>query len=391
MSGLASAIDELSMQDAQLLPDTALGSDLVEMRRQIDRLEAQWLRRLQVFDARGGGEVDSFPSTASWLRASCRMTHTAAREAVLVARALQERLTGTAAAFEAGEVSYGHARVLARETDALPTETLAEAEPTLLDTAREHDPAMTRRVAVHLRHVVDVVGAREVAELAHERRGLHASTTWDGMVAGDFLLDTETGALLLSALMPLAAPAGPDDRRSPAQRRADALGEMARLVLHGTALPELGGERPHLNVVVDLATLSQAPGAPAAEADWAPGPLTGEAARRVACDAAVVRVITDGPSQVLDVGRATRTIPPAIRRALAVRDGGCVFDGCDRPPAWTDAHHIVHWADGGPTCLDNLCLLCRRHHRLVHEQGWSITTDPGGRKRAGPPRTRARP
>ena len=105
----------------------------------------------------------------------------------------------------------------------------------------------------------------------------------------------------------------------------------------------------------------------------------------------MVRVITDGPSQVLDVGRATRTIPPPIRRALAVRDGGCVFDGCDRPPAWTDAHHIVHWADGGPTCLDNLCLLCRRHHRLVHEQGWSITTDPGGRKRAGPPRTGARP
>ena len=141
MSGLASAIDELSMQDAQLLPDTALGSDLVELRRQIDRLEAQWLRRLQVFDARGGGEVDSFPSTASWLHASCRMTHTAAREAVVVARALEERLPGTAAAFEAGEVSYAHARVLARETDVLPPETLAEAEATLLDTAREHDPA----------------------------------------------------------------------------------------------------------------------------------------------------------------------------------------------------------------------------------------------------------
>ena len=81
----------------------------------------------------------------------------------------------------------------------------------------------------------------------------------------------------------------------------------------------------------------------------------------------MTRVLTDGPSQPLDVGRRTRTIPPAIRRALVVRDGGCRAGGCDRPPAWTDAHHLRHWADGGPTTLDNLVLLCRRHHRLVHE------------------------
>jgi hypothetical protein len=90
-------------------------------------------------------------------------------------------------------------------------------------------------------------------------------------------------------------------------------------------------------------------------------------------------VITDGASQPLDVGRRTRTIPPAIRTALVVRDRGCAFPGCDRPPSWTDAHHREHWADGGPTSLDNLVLLCRTHHRAVHEGGWQLIHDPDGR------------
>jgi len=122
----------------------------------------------------------------------------------------------------------------------------------------------------------------------------------------------------------------------------------------------------------------------AAETGWA-GPITGEAARRIACDAGITRVITDGPSQPLDVGRRTRTIPPAIRTALVVRDRGCVFPGCDRPPPWTDAHHLVHWADGGPTNLDNLALLCRTHHRTVHERRWQLTRNPDGSWTATPP------
>jgi hypothetical protein len=81
----------------------------------------------------------------------------------------------------------------------------------------------------------------------------------------------------------------------------------------------------------------------------------------------------------LDVGRRTRTVPPAIRTALVVRDRGCAFPGCDRPPSWTDAHHLEHWADGGPTALDNLVLLCRRHHRAVHEGGWRLTRTPDHR------------
>ena len=99
------------------------------------------------------------------------------------------------------------------------------------------------------------------------------------------------------------------------------------------------------------------------------GDLPRATLRRLTCDARIARVITDGRSAVLDVGRATRTVPAAIWRALVARDGGCSHPNCDRPPGWCDAHHIVHWADGGTTSLDNLRLLCRRHHRAVHEGG----------------------
>jgi hypothetical protein len=127
-----------------------------------------------------------------------------------------------------------------------------------------------------------------------------------------------------------------------------------------------------------------AAGPRAADTGWA-GPIAGEAARRLACDARISRVITDGPSQPLDVGRRTRTIPPALRTALIVRDRGCTFPGCDRPPPWTDAHHLVAWIDGGPTSLDNLALLCRRHHRAVHEGQWTLTRSPDGSWCAVPP------
>jgi hypothetical protein len=126
------------------------------------------------------------------------------------------------------------------------------------------------------------------------------------------------------------------------------------------------------------------PGPRAAETGWA-GPITAEAARRLACDAGITRVITAGASQPLDVGRRTRTIPPALRTALTVRDRGCVWPGCDRPPPWTDAHHLIPWIDGGPTNLDNLALLCRRHHRSVHEGRWQLTRTPGGQWTASPP------
>jgi hypothetical protein len=247
-------------------------------------------------------------------------------------------------------------------------------------------------------------------------------------------LESEAGATVMAALEPLARPAGADDTRLGGQRTADALTELARRSLEGGGLPKAGGVRPQLLVTVDLDSLLGRPGAVGGDLGWA-GPLDPEACRRLACDSSVTRVLItrhpaghhdqagsgpgdqppDGdqshghgpgvdsvtgadsgvpaelqgwlraaiawlpptlggaPSQPLDVGRNTRVIQPAQRSALAVRDRGCVFPGCQRPLAWCDGHHLWHWVDGGPTDLDNLALLCRAHHRSVHEGGWQLT------------------
>ena len=157
--------------------------------------------------------------------------------------------------------------------------------------------------------------------------------------------------------------------------------ELARRALASAGLPSVGGERPHIQIRVDLATLLAGTGT--AAADWA-GPLSAGAALRLACDATISPVLTAGPSEVLDLGRSVRLVSPAQRRALVVRDGGCVWPGCDRPPAFTDAHHLRHWVDGGATDLANLALVCRRHHRLVHA-GWELANRPDGIWSATPP------
>jgi hypothetical protein len=234
------------------------------------------------------------------------------------------------------------------------------------------------------------------------------------MVALEGLLDPEAGQTLLSALEPLARPVDSQDPRSGGQRRADALAELARRSLEAGQLPQTGGVRPQLTVIVDLVSLL-GPGGLGGETGGA-APLEPEACRRLACDGAVTRVLvihhpsdhhpgTDdnlaarleaaarllppalggGRTQPLEVGRASRVVTAAQRAALVVRDGGCAVAGCDRPPAWCEAHHLVHWLHGGPTDLANLALVCRAHHRAVHEGGWRLHRDPDGRLTASPP------
>ena len=245
-------------------------------------------------------------------------------------------------------------------------EAFAASETELVEAARTHPISDLQKVYAFWRQRAERERFVDPEERLRERRFLHASRTFLGMVRIDGDLDPETGESLLTALGAVldsdARSRTEEDTRSPAQRRADALGEVCRQWLDRVDRPVVGGERPHLTVTVDATSLA---GEGPAELDHV-GPVPGEVARRIACDASVLRVVMDARSEPLDVGRRTPVIPPSMRRAVIVRDRRCRFPGCDRPHTWCDAHHVRHWADGGPTAASNLLLLCRRHHRLIH-------------------------
>jgi hypothetical protein len=189
-------------------------------------------------------------------------------------------------------------------------------------------------------------------------------------------IDAEFGDVVIAAMTKATDDIySPGDGLTAAQRRAEAFVNICR---HSLGCDRDGTTRPDVTVIVDYDVLVDRTG----RAELADGePLTGEAARRLACDAGVHRVITRGASQILDYGRTTRTVPAALRRAVVLRDRHCQFAGCNIAAQWCEAHHLQHWAAGGPTDLANLALLCRRHHHLVHEGGYQlqrlpITEDP---------------
>jgi hypothetical protein len=422
LSALVAELQGLADQDLDGLADGALAERLLVLRGLMDRLEGQWLAELAAVDARGAAGAEQgvqAGATAAWLRRRLRMGAGAAAGLVRTARALYRGpLTGTAEALAEGAISPAHAQVLAHGTHDLPAHVAAEAEPVLVAAARRLDPPRLRRAVAHLRGVADPDGAGDQAERRHQQRGAVAGTDLGGMVAVNGLLDPEAGQMLVAALEPLARPQDSQDPRSASQRRADALVELARRNLEGGQLPQSGGVRPQLTVTVDLDSLL-GPGGLGGDAGWV-GPLEPETCRRLACDGAVTRVLVtrhpisqsgDGglaarlraaarllppalggaPTQPLEVGRTSRVVTAAQRAALAVRDGGCVFPGCDRPPAWCEAHNLRHWLHGGPTDLANLALLCQAHHRAVHEGGWRLARDPDGRLAAIPPHRRPQP
>ena len=199
-----------------------------------------------------------------------------------------------------------------------------------------------------------------------------------GMVWIRGVLDPEGGAVLRTALEPLAQRTGKGDTRTRDRRLGDAVIELAHHELDGGPPPRGPRRRPHLQVTTTLETLLQRCGSPAGELEYSL-PISAKAVERMACDCSVTRFLLGADSQVIDVGRTTRRIRPAMRKALQVRDRTCRWPGCDRPASWTSGHHLEHWARGGPTELSNLVLLCHRHHWMVHEGGWQIVgTDGGG-------------
>lgn len=300
-------------------------------------------------------------------------------------------LPDTAAALGEGAIGLDHARAISDGMRKLAPVTTqqeqAEAEGLLAGQARHTGPRQVRVLADQLRFDKDQDGAYHEEQQQIAARELHLGTGRDGMLTLHGQLDREAGAALRAVLEPLAKPHTTDnghpDPRPAAKRNADALVQLLDHTGHhgGTTT----GIRPRLVVTVGLQALQERIGGGVLEATGEP--VSASTARRMACDAEVLPAVLGGHGQPLDLGRSQHTVPPHLRRALQLRDGSCAFPGCDRPPGASHAHHCHHWADGGPTALDNLVLLCANHHRLLHTHHWTARINLHGLPEFIPPQS----
>jgi hypothetical protein len=354
-----------------------LSDEIAELSAHLDAATARLLDLIREFDAREGWNT-GFRSCAAWLSWRVGLDLGAARERVRVARTLGT-LPRLAQALASGELSYAKVRALTRV--ATP-----ETEERLLAVGRAGTADHVERIVRGWRRVDRKAEAREAA-LQHTSRALHVYPVEDGTVVLRGRLAPEVGALLLRALAAardslyqaarhsLPPQARGEEAPSMAQQQADALALLAETALHHGLDPGAPGERYQVVVHVDSPVLADAdqPGQSVLE-DGAR--VSAETSQRLACDASRVVMRHDGDGRLTEIGARTRTIPPALRRALLHRDRGCRFPGCGLPHG--QGHHLRHWAQGGPTTLSNLALLCRRHHRAVHEEGYRVERQADG-------------
>jgi len=373
-------------------PAGQLGQVIIKGREIIDRTEAVTAEATRRFEKAGGYKADGFLGMVPWLRVNGKLSGGAAAERVETARQLRE-LPRTEEALARGEIGYQHAVAMARAAEHVGAAQVRNAEATLLKAAESMDPGQFVSVAKNFEHQVDAEAVLADANRAHGRRYLQIGEVFNGLVRLEGQIVPEAAAMLRSRMEPFIKPAKGDERTA-GQRAHDALLELLR---RGGATGRADGDgraggagpRPMLIVKANLDTLAGIDGAPAGELEWG-GTIPAETVRRMACDCAITRITGLGELE-LELTHAARTIPPSTRRALVARDGHCVFPGCDRPSPWCDGHHLIHWADNGPTKLDNLGLVCGAHHRKVHEEGWKLRREKDGRWLATPPPFRVLP
>jgi len=354
-----------------------LGDEIAELSAHLDAATAHLLDLIREFDERGGWNT-GFLSCAAWLSWRVGLEPGAARERIRVARALGT-LPRLAQALARGELSYSKVRALTRVAT-------TETEERLLAVGRAGTAEHVERIVRGWRRVDRKAEAEETMR-RHRSRALHVyQDDEDGMAVIRGRLEPEVGAVLIQALAAAReelyqrararqAEDVPAGTPTMAQQQADALGLLAETALHHGIDPGAPGERYQVVVHVDAQVLADAD-APGQSVLEGGASIPVDTSQRLACDATRVVMRHDADGRITEVGARTRTIPPALRRALQHRDRGCRFPGCGR--SFGQGHHIRHWAHGGPTTLSNLALLCRRHHRAVHEEGYLVERQPDG-------------
>ena len=340
----------VSPLDAANLSDSALQAALLDAIARRERAHADVIRLAGAWEQRGIWHIDASTSPVARLADLANIArHRAANDLALGKALLTMPLVE--AALAGGRLGIDHVRELALARTPARTDAFAAQEADLVEAVAAVPASQAARVTRHWAALVDTyLDDDERREQIESSRALYVSEVGD-LVIINGQLPLESGRIVIRALHALTGPPHSDDVRTPAQRRADAFVDMASYALSHGKVRESTNRRPHLNITIDLATLQSGRGV---GSDDRGEPITATEARKLACDASISRVITDGPSNVLDVGRSTRTIPPATRTAIDLRDQHCQYPGCDRPAAWCDAHHIQHWTNGGATDRANL-------------------------------------
>lgn len=351
-----------------VLATERLEAEITELAGQLAAGECRWLLLVAEFDRREAWRQWGCASIVNWLSWQCGLDARSARERVRVARALLEH-GAIREAFAAGSLSYSKVRAITRIAT-------AETEVGLVGMARHATAAQIERIVAAYRRVFDPA-LRDAANRAHTERSLHYDRD-DDHTCARLRTTHDDGALFRGALdqlversvrqRPLA------DGETIAQRRADVLVEtVARAAQHDSDTTSRSPADRHLVVVnVDASVLAHNEGE-VCELDGGPG-IPADTARRIACDAEIVALVCGVDGTVTGIGHAERRPPRWLRRRLHARDGGCRYPGCPERRV-VHAHHVQLWTRGGPTDLDNLVELCRYHHRLVHEGGWTMTFD----------------
>jgi len=347
-----------------------LEEELVAHAQRINAAEYAFLELVREFDIRQGWKAYQFNNCAEWLNMKCGIVVGTAREKVRVAAALFD-LPRISRAFASGELSYSKVRSLSRV--ATP-----QNEAQLLEYAQQATAEQVQRRCQQMHNADRAASTRDVNEI-HRGRFLCRSVDGCGRMTISVELTEEAGALVMAALERAMAEADasrdasvPEDQDSLHARQADALLDMARAYLAGES-GKSASPADHYQVVVhvDEAALRVEP------AEGARSDLPIESVRRLCCDAGVVVVTEDDKGNPLDLGRKHRVVQPALRRALIARDRHCCYPGCAHT-RWLEAHHVMHWIDGGKTSLDNTLLLCSAHHRRLHEGGFRIKPNRTG-------------
>ena len=408
---LIGAIERFVQLPTLELTPAELGDFLVRLRHGIDVLELGFATGAATFATTDEYDAQGSVTAIDWIRHHCKMSaHAAARS--VAAGEQMGRLPASVTALDAGEIGFAHFSLLAsvaRAVNARPGRGTVDAEVTgdvtgdagpdaadpsaspirfderpLLDLAREHSVSRFGYDCTHARHAADAAAVLEEQVNAAARNRCEFIPCDGGFLAIRGFFDPVAAATIKTAVLPLARPSGAGDDRPLPRRLADALVEVAAHALDLGAVPTTGGASTHLQLTASVETVMGLDGASGGDLEFA-GAVPAATVQRLACDARVRRILLGPTSAVIDVGRALRLPSPAARAVLRARSGGCEWPGCERPVAFTNAHHLVHWGHGGATDVDNLVLLCYRHHWLVHEGGWQLARVERARLLAIPP------